>query len=252
MLKKLISLLVILVLAGSASAGLVAQYDFESDVTDSTANHYDGTATGTVGYVAGLDGGNAASFDGSNYVSLPTGTLSGLSDEVTIMFWSKNILGGDAFAMAFNGDGGANGSLSVNFMWNGSGGMQFFYQTPEPANYAQLGPEAGGFINNGGVWAHWAYVKDRVAGTMKIYKNGALATQGGGSMALLSAYDAVTIAATTAGTYGYVGAFDDFRIYNNALDLAGVQAAMAEMPEPATIALLGLGTLALIRKRRTQ
>jgi len=51
------------------------------------------------------------------------------------------------------------------------------------------------------------------------------------------------------GDCGWYGALDEVRIYNEALTQAQIQAVMA-IPEPATMLMLGLGGLALIRRKR--
>ena len=52
-----------------------------------------------------------------------------------------------------------------------------------------------------------------------------------------------------AGDCGWYGSLDEVRIYNEALTEAQIEAVMA-IPEPATILMLALGGLALIRRKR--
>ena len=88
MCKKLcflISVVFMLGMVSSAAAAdpdLVAQYNFENNVQDSTANAYHGTVIGTAVYVDSNrpGGGKGFSFDGASYISLPTGTVTWADD----------------------------------------------------------------------------------------------------------------------------------------------------------------------------
>ena len=87
----LVSLVLVLILVGSASADLVAHWEFNegsgSVARDASGNGHDGTIDGTPQWVRGKIGG-ALEFDGSNYVDIPSG-VTDLSQSFTITAWIK-------------------------------------------------------------------------------------------------------------------------------------------------------------------
>jgi len=107
-----------------------------------------------------------------------------------------------------------------------------------------------------GEWVHLASTYD--GATLKLYVNGILAVSAAETGAVWgTGGDGVTHFGiggmyNNGGPYNptqeFKGMMDDVRWYNSAMDLAGVRASMIEVPEPITIALLGLGSL-LLRRR---
>jgi hypothetical protein len=102
-----------------------------------------------------------------------------------------------------------------------------------------------------GSWYFVAAVYDNR--DMKIYLNGQLAGTGtftsdayNGGPDKGVAIGARSLDSTVEATFS--GTIDETRIYNNALSASDIQ-QLYNIPEPATIALFGLGVLAL-RKRR--
>lgn len=133
------------------SANLIAHYDFEDNVNDSSSNAYHGTVNGTASYVTGSGrGGNKAfSFDGGTYIDLPSATVSGLNQEVTISWWQKvpNIsqTGG-----LFSGQVATDDSypIALFFPWNN---MLYFYTKDD---YLQESGSAGNvFLFDGGFYS---------------------------------------------------------------------------------------------------
>jgi concanavalin A-like lectin/glucanase superfamily protein/PEP-CTERM motif-containing protein len=251
-----ICLVLCLGLASSVSAGLVGQWGFDEGAGtlafESGGSANTGTLLGTGTWVAGKVGG-AYNFGGVDSALLNLGgamlNASLTTEEVSLAFWAKGNAGAAAPRDAFYGFGypsytylrvilpnpGVEGEYAT-FM----AGQGFGNQVPAliPADY------------RADVWHHWAFTKDAI-GDMAIYLDGVEVERVTGKTAALNSNDysdgaGVWIGGGIYGSAKFDGALDDFRIYNHALDLTEVQA----IPEPATLALLGIGGVLLRRKRR--
>jgi hypothetical protein len=86
---------------------------------------------------------------------------------------------------------------------------------------------------------------------LNVYVNGTSGTPASGTLGAIRSDNLKVGALLCHGsptTYFFDGMIDDVRIYNRALSVAEIQ--QLSIPEPATIALFGLGIAALRRKTR--
>jgi len=266
-MRKLIVLICVGLLcaaSGNAFAGLVTHLEFEGDTTDSTGNI---TYTGTPGaYVPGPAGfGQAMDFDPASstavYAEGVGPALSTIGNQSTIAFWAFGQTDLSNPTVAFSANDPVNWSrVSLQLPWNNE---YVFYDTWGPTGTQdRIARYAGDDPNQyNGQWNHWAFVKDTTLddsspanSRVKIYLNGSLWRAssdyydiGDGSQSL-AGIENIYIGAEKQYWYFYDGMLDDFRIYDEALGQDDVSALM--VPEPATLCLLGLGGLLLIRRRK--
>ena len=227
---------------GSADAALVAYYSFDSDFSDAEATTGGGTLTGGSGAITTTAGdvavGSGAVRLGGGGMNLAETLTFGASDSWSVAFWGKR----DSDADSREGMVLANGSST--FIW-----------TPDNSSVVNgLRVRSSGgdtdYDNNSAdytVYNHWAIVVDGSGATknIKIYLNGD---------EVLSETDTSYAIAfskfggwTGATSNNYDGVIDELYIYNEAISEATVQALV---PEPGSLALLGLGGLCLLRRRR--
>ncbi len=242
MFKKLIvltSFVLVLGIAGNASADLVAHWNFNEAsgnvVNDISGNGHDGTIEGAPNWVPGV-GGSALDFDGTDdYVDTGKSLLNNLP-EFTLALWvnaenyTSNRIGlvgqNDCIEFGFNGGGDLR-------CWNTAvgGNVTFAYPHSYPS------------------WHHVAAV-GTTAGMM-LYIDGELVVGPGNTPGADYGSSTFTVKIGGGGIYDdtgnwFLGQIDDVRIYNHALteqelldamEVAGEAWPYAFGPEPADGAL---------------
>lgn len=244
---------------GSASAALVGHWEFDNatDVGEATVSS-DLEAVGDAAYSAAGKVGGALSLDGAgDYLrvnagldlaaGLPTGDASYTIaafiqttdvDRNTITFWGEITT---AKANGFRTTTVNEGAIQNN----STGGILNW-------GFARdLGSGAGGTppgdIYDGG-WHHVAVTYNSATSTKTLYFDGVEIASGAIGDLNVSASGFV-IGATRTGGEAFDGLIDDVRVYNTAESGATI-AGLAAIPEPSSLALLGLGGLLVARRRR--
>jgi hypothetical protein len=250
-----------MVLAGAsgAHAALMHQYTFE----DGTANDSVGSAHGTLeGGATIVDG--QVQFDGTDdYVNLPGSTIQvNTYSALTVELWltSSSSNAGKFTMAAVFGRHGQDGDPNTGW------GYQYLDMQPTRAD------------GSGEGWAtitdqHWNNEKHSAAdeladdqphhflatvdgSSITLYIDGVQQTAGdleGVTLGDLSNEVVYLARSVYGGDPYYAGSIDEFNIYSHAMsadDVAGRFAAGPTVPEPASAALIGLGSLALLVRRR--
>ncbi len=242
--------------AGSIQAATLAnRWSFDNDTSDSVGGNTGvlvGSATVSGGQL-NLGGGTGPTADSMGFTS--TVDLAGTHgvNGVTIESWYTDTGSGNwskLFAFG-NGTGGQNIIFNIQQGGSGEGRIQYKGMAPE-ANFGPrpvLGVEhhLALTITGDGLVNAWV---DGVALTVQPPN-----TQGDGDDLNTLPNSWERIGASAWGDAGMTGSVNEFRIWDGTLSEAEVMASMAGgpdsvIPEPAGAALVGLGGLALILRRR--
>lgn len=153
---------------GTSNILVEFSYNNSAAATDSESNG------DNAGYDAGLYSNKQdryLDFNGPEYVDVPTDNFNAISNEITIAFWSK---GNDQIMPAnstiFEGmdDNGAR-QANVHLPWGNS--RVYWDCGNDGSGYDRIDKEAT-VADFAGEWNHWAFTKNAVTGSMKIYLNG--------------------------------------------------------------------------------
>ncbi|MCH7919680.1 MAG: LamG domain-containing protein, partial [Planctomycetes bacterium] len=233
-----VSLVLVLITVGSASADLVAHWEFNegsgSVAHDTSGNGHDGTINGTPQWVPGKIRG-ALEFDGSNYVDIASGVTS-LSDSFTITAWIKT----SRIGMCIVSKSDSNTSWA-------SQEKQFYVADPALEGQSNGGAELVGWgcdwVRNDdtvpvsdGTWHHVCVTWDAASGEGLIYVDGENHTGNETySGCPDNPNDTIRIGFSPGEhSANFVGLIDDVRIYNHALTQEEIAQAMEGSPGSAS------------------
>lgn len=275
MLRNVMTMVIVLGIAGSAAAvvgpgGIFpeARYEFEGAMglgEDSTGNGHDGVPVNgavSVNLLPGLHGQYGVLESDLTDLTIDGIDLApmGSSEEFTIMMWIKptdaEYLGTVPIG-GYHSDMWADGYPNLRLK-NGKVNMSMKFAFPgAPGGGALRHNLDGTTVLPQNEWTHIACTyKKNTADGGKIYVNGVLdGTQITGdktavfSDAMIGCYH-YNLDPADLYKRGMNGQHDDVRIYYTALGDDQILQAATGVPEPMTLALLGLGGLGLVRRRR--
>jgi hypothetical protein len=232
---------VVLVLCGTAQANLVAHWEFEEgqgDTTYDSAGSNNGTIHGAQ-WTAGKVGDYALEFDGNNdYVETNNGILNLTMENHTIALWAKNDDLGSGVIIA------AGDSLKWWCLSYSSSHSMYLAHWDDDVIYTIVNSDGPASV---GQWTHIAMRRDGSEYSMFIDGVKQIDTEAVGNDFQIEENIYFGQQETTGQFFD--GSIDDARIYNRALSEAEI---MALVPEPATVFLLGIGGMILLRKGKTQ
>jgi len=173
----------------------------------------------------------ALDLSAQGHVSLNPSALTGISNEITVAFWAY----GHAAQMP----------SSNNFIYGydaNPNNRQLSLQLPWGDNnlYYDCGYTAGGYdrINKvmtaaeqGGQWQHWAFTKNAITGSMKIYLNGVLWHSGTGKTKPITLLNLI-LGKDQDLLNNYKGKVNEFSIWNKELSLSNIQGLMNKQIDP--------------------
>jgi len=208
--KNMLTILALMLgMVGTASAALVAHYQFEGNADDSSGNGLNGTIHGSAAIVTDAVRGNVLSLAGDgDYVDCGNDALFDITDSITVAAWVKV----DAFNKSFQAvitKGDETWKLTRSSQTNS---MAF------SCNLSGVGAmSANGAVNvNDGQWHHVAGVYD--GSKVDLYVDSALdiSVSASGSINTNTAAVMVGQNAVWPGRW-WLGLVDDVRIYDRAL-----------------------------------
>jgi hypothetical protein len=261
MCKRLFFLVLVLGMAGNAWADLRGYWKLDGDGLDSSVYGNNGVVSANVGPTTDRFGNpNSAMYftDGLGNINVGNDASLNLTGEMTILAWayldtSSSVYNRRNSRILAKMDGGGGGRA-----WSSGIEHEDGMPVEDTANFqiSSNGSDVISCQDDATIpldqWFHYAGVY-KPGEYMELYINGDLAmnvtTGVPASQYSANGVDVLIGNRPAAGDCGWYGALDEVRIYSDALTETQIEEIMA-IPEPATMLMLGLGGLALIRRKR--
>jgi hypothetical protein len=236
---SLISLILVLWLAGDTEAGLVGHWKLDGNAIDSSGNGHNGEIFGEPKWVDGKIGG-AMEVDGDDWLEMPdTSAADGfaaLDGEVTWAAWFKTSNAGVLNTLMAQGPAGAahvQGNRSINIEASGV----IMVRAHSVGALTNINSTA---TVNDGEWHHVAvtiaFETDGTNDTMKVYIDGDLSLGYETDTININQHSGVAgdfiVTLGARGTTPFVGLIDDVRIYDHVLSEVEILSAMEGQPWP--------------------
>jgi hypothetical protein len=242
----LVSFVLLLNLLGTASANLLAHYKLDGDFTDSAGTN-NGTQMGAPVFVQpgmiGTDALRSAGWTDGFHCGTFDPTAGG--NQFTFaawVNWAGDYSGGvNTHTLVSKRDGWASGSMMFDIQWNPSGQNLEILNTGSWVNFGATLPV--------GTPTHLAVAYDGTNVTlylnaMPILTYAFTLDSGRGSNLCVGQVQ-------NGAGYFFNGDIDDVGFFSTALNQGQIATIMTGIPEPATMLLLGIGGLSLLRKKHT-
>ncbi len=238
--RKICILMILAAMVSAVNATLISHYEFESNWDNSVAGSFPGilTGTGNTSVVSNdSERGLVADLTGANswvYVGYDTALNSiATNQQFTIATWVKSTAG-----LTWQQIFGRRTEWGIRMV---EGKVQLF---------TAGGTLGGTTAINDGQWHHIAASYDGTTGLAAVYVDGVQEATSTITTTLVSSLRAAIggrSSAYSTADFIYTGYVDDLRVYDNALSSTEIAQIV---PEPATICILGLGALGLIRRKK--
>ncbi len=194
------------------SSNLVVEFSLTNNDPDNPLNIKGSITTEVMGLIA-VNQFCLNSVNGQ--IEIPTAPFSGISDEITVSFWSY---GNEDMLPTNNSvihgiDNSNNRQLNVHLPW---GNSNIYYDCGNDGSGYDRIEKAATPAEFEGNWSHWSFTKNTNSGSMKIYLNGELWHSGTDKVKTIDIQELVFGTSGTADRT-YFGKIDKLSIWNKAL-----------------------------------
>ncbi len=173
---------------------------------------------------------HALGFGSGSFVDIPVAPLAGISNEITVSFWSlgnANVLPVNSTLFEGLNSSGGRG-INVHLPW--SNGSVYWDCGGSGASYDRINKQADPSMYEG-QWNHWAFSKNATTGVMNIYFNGQLWHSGTGKTLPIDIQNFI-LGGSANHDLSFYGKIDEFQVWDKALDEAIIAAWMRKSITP--------------------
>jgi len=210
----------------NGTSNLIVEFSYENVSIGTNHTLTADVQTYNAGIVSDTVSQQYLEFTGNKYVDVSPGGFSNVTNEVTVSFWMYgDVASQPEDGTIFEGVNNKNQRvLNSHLPWS-NGRVYWDAGVDETGSYDRIDKLAN-TSDYEGKWNHWAFTKNSVTGSMKIYLNGALWHSGTGKTKTMEGIDEFKIGANFFSTYGYHGNIDEFCIFNKELSNSDISSWM--------------------------